>query len=208
MHTRKRHACHKIRFHSNFRWFDFEMDPDRVTGVSTFLLGNSYCFAPEKATYPSQDPDAFEFAWPACHFFVGKFGWYCTRESGIPVTGSGCIRFHLDFEVQEKATRSSQDTDFASSWLSNLRILDILILKLTRIAWPACHFCVGKLGFYCTRKSDTPVTGSGCIRTLEIQKSDFACCLLLACCLLRASTFSRIWVGQIQFLIGKASEQK
>ena len=57
MHTRKRHACHKIRFHSNFRWFDFEMDPDRVTGVSTFLLGNSYCIAPENETSPAQDPD-------------------------------------------------------------------------------------------------------------------------------------------------------
>ena len=57
------HICDKIRISSISRSFDFEMDPDRVTGVSTFLLGNSYCIAPEKATYPSLDPDAFDFIW-------------------------------------------------------------------------------------------------------------------------------------------------
>ena len=87
----------------------------------------------------------------------------------------------MDFKVHEKATHRSQDPDFVCSCLSKtlnyctrkseihvtrsgfVRILDILILKWIRIAWPACHFFVGKLGFYCTRKSDIPVTGSGCI---------------------------------------------
>ena len=136
-----------------------------------------------------------------------KLGWDCTRKSDISVIRSGCIRFHLDFEVHEKATRRSQDPDFACSCLSKtlnyctrkseipvtrsgfVRILDILILKLTRIAWRACHFCVGKLGFHCTRKSDTLVTGSGWNRTLEIQKFYFAC-LLLASWTIFSSIFS------------------
>ena len=159
--------------------------------------------------------------------FVRKFGWDCTRKSDISVIRSGCIRFHFDFEVHEKATRSSQDTDFACSCLSKtlnyctrkseifmirsgfVRILDILILKLTRIAWRACHFCVGKLGFYCTRKSDTPVTRSGWNRTLEIQKFYFAC--LLACLLLLERCFwifsvaQKVWKFQSRRFASQAS---
>ena len=134
--------------------------------------------------------------------FVRKFGWDCTRKSDISVIRSGCIRFHLDFKVHEKATRRSQDPDFACSCLSKtlnyctrkseipvtrsgfVRILDILILKLIRIALPACHFSVGKLELHCTRKRDTPVTRSGCIRCVEVEKSGFVC-LLLAFLLLK-----------------------
>ena len=105
LHPKKRHTLYKILI------------------LLALKCRNVHFTAHEQVTYPSQNPDAFEFAWPARHFFVGKFGWYCTRESGIPVIRSGCIRFHLDFEVQEKATRSSQDTDFACSWLSNLQLL-------------------------------------------------------------------------------------
>ena len=109
LHTKKRDTCDKIRICSNSRYFDFEIDPDRVTGVSLFcrdirivlhpkkrhaghrirmhsislefvlrpkkrhtlhkiqiLLAlkcrNVEFNAHEKVTYPSQDPDAFEFA--------------------------------------------------------------------------------------------------------------------------------------------------
>ena len=34
LHTKKRDTCDKIRICSNSRYFDFEIDPDRVTGVS------------------------------------------------------------------------------------------------------------------------------------------------------------------------------
>ena len=72
-----------------------------------------------------------------------KFGWDCTRKSDISVIRSGCIRFHLDFKVHEKATRSSQDPDFACS-------------------------CLSKTLNYCTRKSEIPVTRSGFVRILDI----------------------------------------
>ena len=55
--------------------------------------------------------------------YGGEFGGDCTRKSDRSVIRSGCIRFHLDFKVQEKATRRSQDTDFACSCLSNLELL-------------------------------------------------------------------------------------
>ena len=51
-------TCDKMRICSNSRYFDFQMDPDRVTGV--FLLGNSDCIASEKATRRLEDPGAFE----------------------------------------------------------------------------------------------------------------------------------------------------
>ena len=208
LHMKTRHAAHRIRICSNRRYFKRRKQnrivlhlKKRHTRHKIRILLALKCrhvdfTAHEKVTYPSQDPDAFEFAWPACQFFVRKFGRDCTRKSDISVTGSGCIRFYLDFTVHEKATRRSEDPDFACSCLSKtlnyctrksdipvtgsgfVRILDILIFKWIRIAWPACHFFVGKFGLYCTRKSDTPVTGSGCSRSLEIQKSDFACCCL------------------------------
>ena len=54
---------------------------------------------------------------------VENLGWIAPEKNDISVIRSGCIRFHLDFKVHEKATRSSQDTDFACSCLSNLELL-------------------------------------------------------------------------------------
>ena len=107
-HMNEWHTRHRIRMHSNSR--------DRRV---TFLLENLDGIAPEKAAYLSLDPDAFDFTWilkyrkkqHARHKIriLLALGCrtlnYCTRKSDIHVTRSGFVR-----------------------------ILDILILKLIRIA--------------------------------------------------------------------------
>ena len=152
-------------------------------------------------TYPSQDPDAFEFPWPARQFLLENLDGIAPEKAAYLSLDPDAFDFTwiLKYRKKQHARHKirillalgcrtlnycTRKSDIPVTRSGFVRILDILILKLTRIAWRACHFCVGKLGFYCTRKSDTPNTGSGCIRTLEIQKSDFAC-LLVACCLLK-----------------------
>ena len=114
LHMKKRHAAHRIRICSNRRYFKRRKNnrivlhlKKRHTRHKIRILLALKCrnvdfTAHEKVTYLSQNPDAFEFAWPACHFFVGKLGFYCTRKSDTPVTGSGCIRFHLTLYCARK----------------------------------------------------------------------------------------------------------
>ena len=48
LHTKKRHSRYRIRICSNSRYFDFQMDPDRVTGVSLFCWEIRIVLHPKK----------------------------------------------------------------------------------------------------------------------------------------------------------------
>ena len=140
---KKRHAADKIRICSNCRYFDFQM---------------------------------IRIALPACHFSVGNLGLYWKRKRNTPVTRSGCIRFleqdqNFAWIVCRNPWFCTWDGDTPVTGSGFARILHIVIFKLIRIALPVCHFSVGKLGLHCTRKRNTPVTRSGCIRFLEQDRN-------------------------------------
>ena len=93
--------------HSNFMEFDFEMDRDRVTGLSVFLLENLDCLHPKKR-HADHKIRMHSISFGPMDFKV------ITRTSDMPVTRSEfCFLLFVgnhDFAI-EKATRRSQNPD-------------------------------------------------------------------------------------------------
>ena len=114
--------------------FDFQIELDRVTGVSLFCSEIRIALQTKKGHAGDKIRMHSRFRSQKLKFCLPRKG-TCDfklvhRKSDTPVTESGLVR-----------------------------IVDILSFKLIRIALPACRFFDGKIGLHCRRVSDTRFIG-------------------------------------------------